>query len=852
MKKSIVRMLGRNLFKSLFVLFILACISLCGVIFIINIIEQNKAENAISNSVFYALQEPVRNSDLISIIRIIKSYQKANYFARFCINLNGGTELIQEKECSILKKRIYKVPLSDKNILIAIKAKSTWQLWYVVIFVSLMSFILLLIILKIYKTGNEIASEIKILGTDIEFNNFQYYETFITQRKIIKIKEELKQKSRLASVGQTAAMIAHDVRKPFTSLEVLLGLIPARKNDDEFMKKAMNDIRGQRKQVSDMLNDILEFTGKKEANIEKCNPATIISSAIFETRASFNDTFVEFIYDLKHTGYYNIDIYKVTRVFTNIIGNAVEAMKGVQCKAYSVRREDEDINEIWFKTCDGEIEGKKFIQTTIGNSGSFISNEDKKRLFEAYFTKNKKGGTGLGLAICKKVIMDHGGSIQINSDKESGTEFVFTLPYLDGDESLVNLNLIKNSTQILDQNETHDSIDTQDMLSSINDINKKLGRKLRLLVLDDEPLFRLSLRNLIIKSEELSPVLDISEHESPESVLEYLKETEVDYAILDIDLGVKKMNGLELCKIISDKYPSIKMIIHSNKNKTENEKQAKKAGALEFVPKPMTVVSLLSFLSLSILDNRSLEFGTQSTELRNQHKDKRKGDLKILVVDDEFIISMGHKILINDYFKKRNFVKSEAEIIKYEILTATDPEMALEILKSEKIDIILSDFYFDGKSMNGTGLVSEASKLDPKIRCFVISNSLGDACKQEVFKAGAKEYFQAPLTCEMLDKMFCFLNGQTSSFDNNFQRFNYSKSKIDSDELISQTDDKFKKLSQLSDKLHHDINKPYSMAVLTVNEIKKLTDDEKIIKLIEDNIIKSLDDLREFNDNLKC
>ena len=82
---------------------------------------------------------------------------------------------------------------------------------------------------------------------------------------------------------------------------------------------------------------------------------------------------------------------------------------------------------------------------TIGNSDTFISDRDRKNLFNAFFTKGKKGGTGLGLAIAKKIVEAHGGAIRCESTMEKGTEFIFTLPAIVFEEPIDFVEIPDNS-----------------------------------------------------------------------------------------------------------------------------------------------------------------------------------------------------------------------------------------------------------------------------------------------------------------------------------------------------------------------------------------------------------------------
>jgi two-component sensor histidine kinase len=119
--------------------------------------------------------------------------------------------------------------------------------------------------------------------------------------------------------------------------------------------------------------------------------------------------------NIGHANMLAVDVVKLTRVLTNILDNAAEAIKP-------------NGGKIWIRTRDIKHSSGNWVGITIGNSNSFIASEDLSRLFDAFYTKNKTGGTGLGLAIVKKIVGAYGGEIICESSQEQGTQFHFTLP----------------------------------------------------------------------------------------------------------------------------------------------------------------------------------------------------------------------------------------------------------------------------------------------------------------------------------------------------------------------------------------------------------------------------------------
>ena len=131
--------------------------------------------------------------------------------------------------------------------------------------------------------------------------------------------------------------------------------------------------------------------------------------------------------------------FKIDRVFSNIITNAIEAM--------NFR------GNIWIQTKEILIEKISFVEFGIGNDNSYIPKEELQNIFKEFFTRNKKSGTGLGLAIAEKMIKAHGGNIWCISKKNEKyptgkVEFRFTIPIADGNLTKTTTRLPQHSSNI--------------------------------------------------------------------------------------------------------------------------------------------------------------------------------------------------------------------------------------------------------------------------------------------------------------------------------------------------------------------------------------------------------------------
>jgi signal transduction histidine kinase len=224
------------------------------------------------------------------------------------------------------------------------------------------------------------------------------------------------------AIANSTKMFAHDVRKPFSIIKLLIDTI---EKEDDFEKvkliltTSLPFMNQAKNSVDNLISDILEIGSEAIPKMEAMTPEFLIQLVINELLLTENKKYIEFNYDFNHCYQFNVDKNKIQRVFSNIIFNAIEAIN--------------KSGKIWIKTKEIKINENLFIEFCIGNNGSYISKEKSAKIFDAFFTYNKLGGTGLGLAIVRKIIRAHGGTIFCSSEynedmNKCSVEFIFTLP----------------------------------------------------------------------------------------------------------------------------------------------------------------------------------------------------------------------------------------------------------------------------------------------------------------------------------------------------------------------------------------------------------------------------------------
>jgi CheY-like chemotaxis protein len=279
----------------------------------------------------------------------------------------------------------------------------------------------------------------------------------------------------------------------------------------------------------------------------------------------------------------HIEKAKVLRIFANIIGNGLQAMR---YKGH-IRIETREASS-------------SMIEFVLSNDGPHIPAEHLPKLFDAFFTSGKKGGTGLGLAIAHKVVVAHGGEIRCESAPDNGVSFIFTLPATHTKTPPNPISLPRQSSDFIKaasmmQPFDHDK-SNEDELKFIEEFElcaKNFSRKIRILLVDDEQVYREGLREKLTRHLKLNAYIEISAVGTPEEALKF---PSADLAIIDVDLDSQVMNGFDIVELLRKRGDTGIICTHSNRVLASDHKTAIDRGADAFLPKPMTTLHLLKLL----------------------------------------------------------------------------------------------------------------------------------------------------------------------------------------------------------------------------------------------------------------
>ncbi|MBI1922154.1 MAG: HAMP domain-containing protein [Geobacter sp.] len=226
--------------------------------------------------------------------------------------------------------------------------------------------------------------------------------------------QQMERADRLASVGEMAAGIAHEIRNPLTGIASAITIIREDFDSCDPRHQIVGEVLEQIKRLDKTVNDLL-FFGKPAmpeliyADVNQLLKKMVMFSTQHRGGKSI-DRRVELQDDLPLV---YVDPKQIQQVFLNLILNAVQAMPegGVLTITSGLIKAN----------------GDQWVQITIADTGYGIPPQILGKIFTPFFT-TKAQGTGLGLAICHKLITQHKGTITVNSEEGKGTVFTIRLP----------------------------------------------------------------------------------------------------------------------------------------------------------------------------------------------------------------------------------------------------------------------------------------------------------------------------------------------------------------------------------------------------------------------------------------
>ncbi|MFZ5737487.1 MAG: sensor histidine kinase [Pseudomonadota bacterium] len=244
-----------------------------------------------------------------------------------------------------------------------------------------------------------------------------------TERQLRKLQAEFARAARIATLGELATSIAHEISQPLTAIvsngEASLRWLARGDHDCDKVAQLTSKIVTNARRASDIIQRMRGMAAKQELENGPVDLNDAVQEALmFIGHDVESKTIVVTAVVDPDRPIVMADRIQLQQVVINLLINSVQAL---------VRGGAHERGHIEVRTgCDGN----GFASVSVADNGPGIAEADLDRVFDSFFS-TKESGLGVGLAICHTIVAAHGGEIRAANRPQGGAQFVFTMPLAD-------------------------------------------------------------------------------------------------------------------------------------------------------------------------------------------------------------------------------------------------------------------------------------------------------------------------------------------------------------------------------------------------------------------------------------
>ena len=241
----------------------------------------------------------------------------------------------------------------------------------------------------------------QIVGRVINFQD-------LTELK--RLEQHARRTERMATLGQLAAGVAHEIRNPMAAISGSIELMRQSPQASEDDRALMTIVNREVQRLNVLIGDLLDYANPRPKQTVDFDLASLVDETVQVARGDQNFADVELTLDVDGPLPIHADPAKLRQVVWNLVRNAADAAssggKHVRVEAKRVGKD---------------------VQIAVVDDGNGVPEQLIGRIFDPFVTTKQKG-TGLGLATCHAIVTEHGGRIDVETEAGKGTKMIVTLP----------------------------------------------------------------------------------------------------------------------------------------------------------------------------------------------------------------------------------------------------------------------------------------------------------------------------------------------------------------------------------------------------------------------------------------
>ena len=393
------------------------------------------------------------------------------------------------------------------------------------------------------KAGNLVPVEVRSAPyrKGEEIVGFQAIARNITDR--LGLESRLRQAQKMEAVGLLAGGVAHDFNNLLQTMLNHVELVRGRHADADRMAVTMAELEAEIRRGSSLTRQLLLFAKRETAKPEQLDLNEVIRSAAGFLRRLVRANVI-FSMELADEALpVTADRGQIDQVLMNLAVNAADAMPGGG--RLTIRSGRQGLERVWFSADD---------------AGGGIPVEVRERIFEPFFTTKDKG-TGLGLSVVHGIVTQHRGVVEIQDLPGGGTSFRVALPRAGSGE--------------------HANV----VLQTVDTSSAPRGHGERVLVIEDEEGARQGLAEILRMIEYDVVAVGTGEEAG-------LLPGDPGFDVLLTDLMLPGVAGSDVARGLSDRWPTLKVILMSGYAQDEAVRRGALTGRVRFLQKPFDMATL--------------------------------------------------------------------------------------------------------------------------------------------------------------------------------------------------------------------------------------------------------------------
>lgn len=232
----------------------------------------------------------------------------------------------------------------------------------------------------------------------------------ITKQKLME--EQINRKEQLIAMGELASGVAHEIRNPLNTISTITQQLnkdfEPKENVGEYHLLA-NLVNKEIKRINKTVSDFLKFSRPEQISLNEFKLSDLINQIYDQYKSLLKEKSIIFNKSINWNGTVNWDRNQIQQVLINLMRNSIDSI-------LSKGRINLDIKI-----------NKDIVELTFSDTGSGIPKNIFNKIFNIYYT-TKPTGTGVGLSIVQRIIYEHNGTIEFESEENTGTTFYINIP----------------------------------------------------------------------------------------------------------------------------------------------------------------------------------------------------------------------------------------------------------------------------------------------------------------------------------------------------------------------------------------------------------------------------------------